>query len=510
MQSPIEFSLCDLMSSLVTVPKGFLSAWKPAPLRSLCSLTGAIVLAVALTCSPNAAVSEPLVAPYTPDCESLAAHEIPEWFDGAKFGIMIHWGLFSVPGWAETALDPSEWNSPGALIANSPEWYMRNPYAEWYANTIQIDGSEAQAYHRETYGSGFAYEEFRQAYWEPEAWAELFAKVGARYVVLVTKHHDGYLLWPSDVAHPLRSSWSSSHDFVGELCAAVRKHDMRMGLYYSGGIDWTFEPRVITSLWDFIVAQPAQPEYAEYADAHWRELIAKYRPAVLWNDIGYPEAAEPLELFAHYYNTVPDGVINDRWSTLVPGAIHHDFVSEEYHSSSEISEQKFETIRGIGRSFGFNRNEDASDYLSVEELISEFVDVVSKNGNLVLNIGPRPDGTIPSEQIERLEAFGRWLEANGEAYFGSKPWTRAEGSTAGGNAVRFTFGANGVLYATVLGAIKDGVVEIEDVSGNPTHIRLLGSEKALRWLIEGNVLQLVLPDDLPEQPAYAFAISGLD
>ena len=148
--------------------------------------------------------------------------------------------------------------------------------------------------------------------------------------------------------------------------------------------------------------------------------------------------------------------------------------------------------------------------MSVEELISEFVDIVSKNGNLVLNVGPRPDGTIPPEQVERLEAFGRWLETNGEAYFGSSPWTRAEGTTTEGNPVRFTLGANGVLYATVLGAITDGVISIHDGPGNPSHLRLLGSEEPLSWSTGGAFLHIVLPDGLPEQPAYAFAISGLD
>gem|GEM_PF-5955147 len=161
---------------------------------------------------------------------------------------------------------------------------------------------------------------------------------------------------------------------------------------------------------------------------------------------------------------------------------------------------------GIGRSCGYNRNEDASDYLSVEELVAEFVDIVSKNGSLVLNVGPRPGGTIPPEQTERLRAFGRWLEACGEAYFESSPWTRAEGATAEGSPVRFTLGADGVLYAMVIGAIPDGVVSIGDLSGSPSHVRLLGFESPLSWSTEGDVLHIALPDDLPEQPAYAFAI----
>ena len=494
---------------------------------------GAIAIAIALTgciestdepdsasslnCSPEPMMAQAPEAPYTADPQSLATHEIPDWYADARFGIMIHWGLYSVPGWAETTLDPADWNTPESLSANSPEWYRRNPYAEWYANTIQIEGSEAQAHHRAKYGDAFAYDNFRSRFeqqaasWDPQAWADLFATAGAHYVILVTKHHDGYLMWPTDVEHPYRSNWSSSQDFVGELSAAVRTRCMRMGLYYSGGIDWSFEAGVIRDLTDFIFAQPEQPEYAAYADAQWRELIAKYRPAILWNDIRYPEAAAPLELFAHYYNTVPDGVVNDRWSTLVPGAIHHDVRSEEYQSSPGISGKRFETIRGIGRSFGYNRNEDAGDYLSIEDLVFQFVDIVSKNGNLVLNVGPTADGTIPREQVARLQTMGRWLATNGEAYFGSEPWVRAEGRTRAGQAVRFTRGkGNGMLYATVVGTIANNMVAIEAIPGDPSNVRLLGFDLPLSWYSQGDTLHIALPEIPPQQPAYAFAISGLD
>lgn len=469
-----------------------------------------------MNCSSEAVPSNSPDIPYTAAPESLATHELPAWFDDAKLGIMIHWGLYSVPGWAETTLDPADWNTPESLINNSPLWYMRNPYAEWYANTIQVEGSEAQAFHHSEYGPDFAYDLFRaefeekSAQWNPQDWADLFAQSGARYVVLVTKHHDGYLLWPSDIAHPYRSNWASNRDIVGELSQAVRSRCMRMGLYYSGGIDWSFEPKVIKNLDDFIFGSPEQPEYATYADAHWRELIEKYRPAVIWNDIRYPEAALPLELFASYYNAIPEGVINDRWSSLVPGAIHNDFISEEYRSRPEISPRKFETIRGIGRSFGYNRNEDLDDYLDLEELVFLFVDIVSKNGNLVLNVGPRADGTIPAEQVERLEELGRWLQMTGQAYFGSIPWIRAEGSTREGNEVRFTRSKNnGTLYATVFGSLPHAVIGIENMMGEPTDIDLLGGHPGLSWYREGDTLIIVLPDDLPKQPAYTFAILGL-
>ena len=453
--------------------------------------------------------------PYTAEPDSLAQHPLPEWYDDAKFGIMIHWGLYSVPAWAETTLDPEIWSNPAKLVTEGHIYYRRNPYAEWYANTIKIDGSEAQVHHQNTYGSNFVYDDFQPMFvqqsadWEPGPWADLFSEAGARYVVLVTKHHDGFTLWPSAVEHPFRTGWSSPRDFVGELSAAVRSRNMRMGLYYSGGIDWSFYPVVIANLTDFINSLPSQPEYAVYADAHWRELIERYQPAVLWNDIKYPAAAEPYELFAYYYNTVPDGVINDRWTTLIPGTGHHDYVTAEYRSLSNISAEKFEAIRGMGRSFGYNQNEGEGEYLSAEELIHQLVDVVSKNGNLLLNVGPMADGTIPTEQVERLQAIGQWLETSGEAIFGTKPWTRAEGMTSEGTPVRYTQSTDSrTVYATVLGPISNGVVTIDGlIPESLTDVELLGFPEPLIWSTENGALSIVLPENLPARPAYSFAIS---
>ncbi len=466
-------------------------------------------------CSPDPPFAEPPEAPYTAAPDSLARHELPEWYDDAKFGIMIHWGLYSVPAWAEATLDPEIWVTPFMLILFGHEWYKKNPYAEWYSNTIRIKGSRAQEYHLNTYGADSVYADFQTLFeeqtarWAPGQWADLFREAGAKYVVLVTKHHDGFALWPSNVEHPLRSDWCSRRDYVEELSAAVRSRCMRMGLYYSGGIDWTFEPKVIEDLQDFITSLPGGPEYAAYVDAHWRELIERYRPAVLWNDINYPTAAEPFELFAHYYNTVPDGVVNDRWA-LIPGLIHHDYITPEYRALSEISEKKFETVRGMGRSFGYNRNEGQGEYLSAEELIHQFVDVVSKNGNLLLNVGPMADGTIPREQVERLQAMGRWLNTNGEAFFGSRPWVRAEGTTARGMPVRFTQRIeDGTVYATVVGSVSDGAVTIENFPERPSHVGLLGFEAPLNWSSDNGSLHIMLPGNLPERPAYSFAISGI-
>ena len=179
-----------------------------------------------------------------------------------------------------------------------------------------------------------------------------------------------------------------------------------------------------------------------------RELIERYHPALLWNDIDYPKSGHPLEIMAEYYNTVPDGVIDDRF-----GVKHSDFKSPEYQTLDHISPTKWEECRGLGRSFGYNRAEGEAETIAPDELIHLLVDIVSKNGNLLLDVGPEADGTIPPVQMSRLQALGAWLQQNGEAIYGTKPWKRAVGETAEGIPVRFTQ-KDSAVYATLLGSAE--------------------------------------------------------
>jgi alpha-L-fucosidase len=467
-------------------------------------------------CGDGILDATPPPTPYSATRESLATHPIPAWFRDAKFGIMIHWGIYTIPAWAELTIDPHEWLCCGRLL-EPPDFgrpfFTHIPYVEWYPNTILIDGSPAQMHHIATYGADFAYEDFRPQFdaaaeaWSGEAWADLFRDAGARYVVLVTKHHDGYALWPTAVPHPSRVSWHTTRDFVGELNHAVRRRCLRMGLYYSGGFDWSVKAGpVVTSLSAINVA-PSSPAYVAYADGQWRELIALYRPAVLWNDITYPSEPHALQLFADYYNRQPDGLVNDRFSIL-PGLTHHDYTTPEFSVLADISSTTFETVRGMGRGFGYNRNESDATLDSAERLIHLLVDVVSKNGNLLLNVGPMADGTVPAAQADRLQTIGQWLRVNGEAIFASRPWTRAAGSTTGGTPVRFTMSGDGAtVYAIVLGALPTGTLTIPAVGAAPVGVRLLGSPAPIGWTSVGGDLTLTLPADAPVQPASVFALS---
>ncbi len=459
---------------------------------------------------------------YEPNLESLKQHIVPNWYHNAKLGIFIHWGLYSVPAWAPLTGEFAEVTTTQGWET----WFANNPYAEWYLNSLRIKGSSTHKHHIQIYGEDFSYDDFVPVFnqaiekWNPDGWAELFRKVGARYVVLVTKHHDGFLLWPSQRTTPYRMDYKAKRDIVGELTAAVRSRGMRIGLYYSGGLDWSFDETPIKNRTSVFATVVQSREFVEYVDYHWRELIKRYAPSIMWNDIGYPAAANVLDLFAHYYNTIPDGVINDRFGQAVPGdeastsgeiveppvAIHFDFTTPEYASYDRTMEQKWESTRGIGFSFGYNQNEGPDSYLSVDELVRMFVDIISKNGNLLLNVGPMADGTIPEMQRERLEGLGAWLKVNGDAIFDTRPWVVAEGSTSEGIPVRFTQQGD-ATYAILLDTPRGDQVTITSLrAGRNTAVYLLEREGPLDWTQDGDDLTLALPGGVAEAPAHTFKI----
>jgi len=380
---------------------------------------------------------------------------VPEWFDDAKFGIFVHWYASSVPAFAPLNPDPFTLSrEQGELVA-----FSESPYAEWYVNSLAIEGSSVQRHHAATYGDrpydDFVAEFFDAARaWDPVEWADLFAAAGARYCVMGTKHLDGVLLWPSDISNPFKgAAWTSPRDLVGECLDAVRAAGLRGGIYYCGGLDVTFQGLGFHSWATVFAAIPQSDEYRRYALGHYRELIARYRPDVLWNDVGFPgfgEGAAPL--FEEYYAANPDGVVNDRFDPIgvATGQGHADFVTPEYSLERIDATKKFEVCRGIGTSFGYNRLEDESTYLSADALVRLLVDVVADGGNLLLNVGPLPSGEIPAPQRERLLAVGRWLAVNGRAIHGSRPAATSSLTADDGTRLRCTVGADGGTYAMLV------------------------------------------------------------
>ncbi len=478
---------------------------------------------------------------YQPTLESISAHPLPDWYQDAKLGIFVHYGLFSVPGWAVVS---------GGDITQTVKklgWaghFRANPYAEWYLNTLRIEGSPTQEYHRKSFGPDFSYDDFVPRFneantrWDPDAWAALFARIGARYVVLTSKHCESFLLWPSAHPNPFKKDYIARRDIVGELTDAVRSRGMRMGFYYCGGFDWTFNTVPITAAADLALSIPQSPEYIAYVTAHWHELMDRYQPSVMWGDVGYPFKADVSALFARYYNLVPDGVINDRFYQVdpeplkkflrIPGArwlvsrslqqaflegktstpsVHSDFNTPEYTHHRAQMARKWETCRGLGYSFGFNRNETSAHMLSVEELVRMLVDIVSKNGNLLLNVGPMADGTIPDLQLERLEGLGAWLAINSEAIFGTRPWHSAEGKTRQGIGIRFTQKAD-ALYAILLETPGGSQVTLLNLHLAPgTKIALLGLESPLAWQQAEAGVIVSFPAPPPSSPALALKLS---
>lgn len=434
----------------------------------------------------------------SPALRRLQRRRVPVWWSDAKFGIFIHWGIASVPAYARTDVDPHDLLTMGV---GGSQPIAESPYAEWYWNSLRFESSSASRHHREHH-PGRTFESFAEEFvagldhWDPDDWADRFARAGARYVVLVTKHHDGFCLWPTEVRHPHRSGWHTERDIVGELADAVRRRGMRFGVYYSGGLDWTFNTHPIGLPADLLTAVPHSAEYCDYAEAQVRELVDRYHPSVLWNDIAWPFGGERLwRLFEDYYAAVPDGVVNDRfaprkrsWGLLVVPAVsrlfnavaraalqrgvqnprppHFDHLSPEYTSFDRVPKHPWETCRGIDRSFGFNRQSGPEHFLTRTDLIGSLADIVAKGGNLLLNVGPRgEDGSIPEEQQLRLDWVGEWLASVGPAVVASRPWVHHEATSPEGHRLHFTATGDDVhvLIDRSSGGIAD-LLTLDDVA----------------------------------------------
>ena len=387
----------------------------------------------------------------------------PKWYRDAKLGVFIHWGIFSVPAWAEIhdGLVPVE------------DAYARHRYAEWYGNTVRIPGSPARSNHVARFGVGTSYEDLAE-HWQPSdlaatALVQAVLRSGARYVVPVTKHHDGFCLWDSDTTRFNAARRGPRRDLIEELADATRAAGARFGVYFSGALDWhVSDLPPIQSDRELFTLRRNDEEFARYAASQLDELITRFAPSLLWNDIDWPDAGKGDDdfgvaaLWRRYLAAVPDGVVNDRW-----GVPSHGHLTREYTEVAGVQTEVWESTRGLGMSFGHNAAEDETHSLSAAELIRHFVDVVAKNGNLLINVGPRADGSIPEVQQRALDGLGRWLDTNGEAIFSSRPWVRA-----GEGAVRYTVG-DSHLFAHVLNP-RPGLLRLPIELQETTSVTWLG------------------------------------
>jgi alpha-L-fucosidase len=452
---------------------------------------------------------------YEPTWESLDRRPVPTWFQDAKFGIFIHWGVYSVPAWRKV--------TQGRYAS----------YAEWYYARVMFDKkSGGEEFHAKNFGKDFAYRDFaplfRAELFDPDRWADLFARSGARYVVLTSKHHDGFCLWPTE--SPYKKGWNSMdagprRDLVGDLTEAVRKKGLRMGLYYSiieWESNWTHRTETGYFIPKRLVDQHGIPE-DKYIDEHMipqlKELVMRYEPAVIFGDAGeWDRTAEEwktLDFLAWLYNQAPNKdevVVNDRFGKEMPGR-HGDYFSSEYEDAEGVGVfHPWEESRGIGGSYGFNRDENIDDYNTSEELVHELIDIVSRGGNLLLNVGPTADGRIPVIMQQRLVDIGGWLKVNGEAIYETRPW---EGR-------RLNKNENGSVYFTRKG--KDlfvictqwpvGRLPVKGTATtNKTRISLLGSEDDIEWRATEGGLNIhppcLDPASNPCRFAWVFRISDV-
>ena len=370
---------------------------------------------------------------------SLAQHQAPDWFARAKFGIFIHWGVYSVPAWAPVGLE----------------------YAEWYWQHMNDPNDPTYAYHAQTYGKGFNYDDFipmfTAAKYDPKAWVRLFQQAGAKYFVLTSKHHEGFCLYDSAYTDRTSVKFGPHRDLVRELFDAARSvaPDMHRGLYYSlpewynPALPWmgnpprnpyTGEPLPYTGY------RPVADYQHDLQVPQLKEIITRYRPEVLWGDIGYP--ATDRSVLQLYYNqglaTGDQVTVDDRM-----GLATYDFNTPEYATSFSLQTTKFEASRGIDpRSYGYNAATPDDAYATADELVRTLADIVSKNGNLLLDIGPRADGTIPEIMQTRLREIGAWLAVNGEAIYDTTYW--ANGAADGD--LRFTVRPDEAFYVLSLTA----------------------------------------------------------
>ncbi|MGC8865121.1 MAG: alpha-L-fucosidase [Bacteroidales bacterium] len=359
------------------------------------------ILVIIYFCCALTLASFSQVADTSDSWDRLRARPYPAWFTDAKLGIMIHWGVYSVPSYG------------GA-----------ESYAEWFLRGMMAGSPLRQSFVKRVYGESFTYKDFASIWkaelWDPEEWADIFKKSGAGYVVLVSKHHDGFCLWPSKYA-PGWNSWETGphRDIVGELGRAVKKRGLRYGLYYSLP-EWGHP----LHRWYDDPPETIGPYVEQHMIPQFKELVSTYKPDLLFTDGEWFNTAEQWharELISWYYRLVgPDAIVNDRWGH---GA-DIGFRTPEYSSAGLHTDRPWSEVRGMGRSFGLNRNEKLSAYLSGRDLIHFFVRTVAYGGGLLLNVGPAADGKIPLLQQERLEQLGSWLAINGEAIYGSRPWIK--------------------------------------------------------------------------------------
>ena len=464
---------------------------------------------------------DPSVTKYQPTWESLKQYTVPSWFKDAKLGIFIHWGVYTVPAFEN-------------------EWYPRLMYRD---ETIPSKRVNFYQHHVEHHGhpSEFGYKDFipmfRAERWDPAAWVDLFKRAGARYVVPVAEHHDGFPMYDCPFTNWNAARMGPRRDTVAQLEAAVRGAGLRFGVSSHRAFNWryyTFSEAFDTNnpdlhkLYGVPHTEDAPVSYEFILDwyARTRDLVDRFSPDVLWFDFGWHrDEFEPWRprVAAHYYNHALDHGYEPvlQYKDGFPdGAAVLDI---ERGKLNQIREHYWQTDTSVSyKSWCYIQNDE---FRTVTSVVHDLVDIVSKNGNLLLNVGPRPDGTIPQDVSDILLGVGKWLDVNGEAIYGTRHWrTYGEGPTEVSTAqfkekddqpfvaqdIRFTSKGN-VLYAICLGWPDRGL-SIKSLAAGSTRdyeivdVSMLGTDKQLSWSQGEEGLKIQTPTRRPCDSAYTFRI----
>jgi alpha-L-fucosidase len=458
--------------------------------------------------------------PFQPTWDSIKEnYQVPRWFAEAKFGLFMHWGLYSVPAY----------------------------HNEWYEKHMYTDGGIGQ-WHAEHFGpqDKFGYKDFIPLFtatnWNPDAWAELFKKSGAKFVIPTAEHHENFALWDSDVT-PFNAVKMGPHrDLIGDLSKAVRKQGLKFGVSNHGIENFQFinPPADMAEKMKAERADLYDPKWADFynvadrSDAacerfltNWFarnvELIDKYQPDILWFDNGIDQRfLDPLKLrvAAYYYNRArewgKDVSIGAKKAAFAPsnkntetiGAIL-DFEKVGARSPSGIRPGVWEVDDPIGSTWGYTTDMKVS---SAGAILAKLIDTVSKNGVYMLNLSPRADGTFPQEQQDTLLGIGQWLGVNGEAIYGTHNWIKfSETDREQKLNVRFTVKGD-ALYAIILGnwpGAEAVITSLPEVAGKIETVTLLGSDGNLKFAQDAAGLKVKLPAAAPCKYAYVLKITGL-
>ncbi|SDM80930.1 alpha-L-fucosidase [Pedobacter steynii] len=466
----------------------------------------------------SAAAKAQVAEKYEASWPSLEKYQVPDWFRDAKFGIFIHWGVYSVPAYI----------------------------GEWYPKQMYTQGTKEFKHHVEKYGpqGKFGYKDFIPMFkgekFDPDQWAELFKKAGAKYVVPVAEHHDGFAMYKTSLSKWNAAEMGPKRDIIGELSKSIRKQNMIFGLsshriehwwFLSGGRKFDSDvndPKFA----DFYgpargEEETMSPEFMNDWLLRSTELVDKYHPQLFWFDwwIEQPALNPYRKSFAaYYYNKAQEWnegvVINYKYDKAFPEKAA--VLDLERGKLDEIRKLPWQTDDAIGNtSWGFTND---NTFKSAQYVITNLIDIVSKNGNLLLNIGPRPDGTITDEETNVLLGTGKWLAINGEAIYGTRPWKIAgEGPTQSAKGpfaeqktpfnardIRFTTKGD-VLYAIGLG-IPSGSTMIKSLGltiENKTigKVELLGSTVPVSWKQTKNGLVIQPAGKYPAEYAVAYKIT---